>query len=284
MIEQKRKGFSSVVEVGAYDGVDAKEMSDNGFEVFSFEASKVNFDRCVSNYPPESYSTINFINAAASASNGVVEFIDDGGTGACVDCNTGVTATSVKRKVRTVALESALELQSRFGEVGFIKIDVQGHEPQVFSGMMKWLRDDSIAPPIIEFEFDPCLMRSAGTGRSEVVAMLQSLLDAGYTLSDGKVSEYESRVYAFNELAKNGGLPNWVVKNKLEVDAALNDPKVAQLIDQKALEMAWERPLGCGDLIDWYCPKDRSTETWRTYTDVIATKRKKFQHAPSLPK
>jgi FkbM family methyltransferase len=256
-------------------------MSDQLKEVFSFEPSNINYERCTANYPPLQYPNIHFVNAAASESNGVAEFRDDGGSGACLDCETGHQGNAPTRKVRTVALESAPELDNRFGEVGFVKIDVQGHEPQVFAGMMKWLRDDSIAPPVIEFEFDPCLMRSAGTDRAQVLGMLQSLTDAGYSLADGKVSVWEAKVYAFQQLVETNSLPEWVTDKHLDIDAAIKIPELSSLIDDKAHSMAQQRPLGCGDLIDWYCPPDRSTETWRTYTDVIAIKRKKWQHSPA---
>jgi hypothetical protein len=195
------------------------------------------------------------------------------------------------QRIRTVALESALELQERFPEVGYIKIDVQGHEPQVFEGMMKWLRDDSIAPPFVQFEFDPCLMRSAGTDRTQVVNMLEALVQAGYDLADGKVSEWESKVYAFQELEEKGQLSAaaWAAglgkskKKNLDIDAALKVPKLRALIEKKAREMARKRPLECGDLVDWYCPPERSADAWRTYTDVVAMKRSEWRHPPPPP-
>ena len=55
---QAMSGFPIGVEVGAYDGQDASQMVDSGLKVFSFEPSKINYNRCVENYPPKKHKRL----------------------------------------------------------------------------------------------------------------------------------------------------------------------------------------------------------------------------------
>lgn len=269
-MKTRQAGYKVMVEVGAYDGEDAWNMMNNlNSEVFSFEPSKRNFDRCQQSYPPAQHPRLHFVNAAASAADGVAEFTDTGGTGACLGCAAGrdgdVDAAGAAIRVRTVRLESAPELRGRLGDVGAVKIDTQGHEPLVFEGMQKWLTSPE-APPMVMFEFDVCLMRSAGIGKAQVMAMLQSLVDAGYTLGDGPVSDYESRFYAYQAMeGADKTLQDFekVAQRKGEFEAALL---------KKRSEMTALRPTGCEELVDWYCPAGRDPGAPRTYTDMLAVK------------
>ena len=195
-----------------------------------------------------------------------MEFFDDGGTGACVGCNEGRDPSKgSKIKTRSVRLENAPELKGKLAKVGIIKIDTQGHEPSVFSGMENWMRSPE-APPMIQFEFDVCLMKSAGRTPKEIVAFLQSLVDAGYTLADSSVSDFESKYYAFEDLKSSGAT---FFKT---IDEALNDKATAALIEMRRNVMVNERPTDCAELVEWYCPKEREGSPWRTYTDVLASK------------
>jgi FkbM family methyltransferase len=80
-------------------------------------------------------------------------------------------------KLSTVANEH-LEL---FGDVSFVKIDVQGAETSVIEGMKSWLAGLS-KKPIIAFEWWPYGLSRAGSSPEKLKALLSEI---GYETGDG---------------------------------------------------------------------------------------------------
>lgn len=154
-----------IVEVGALDGRDAREAAEHGFQVVSFEPSPTNYKDCLKNAPKDQFPRVTFVNAAASDSDGTVDFMDDGHSGSCVRCTEGVEPTSKHVKVKAMKLDTYFA--KRTAPIELVKIDVQGYEPQVFSGMKELIRKGLVKR--FMFEYDPCLMKSSGATYSSMI-------------------------------------------------------------------------------------------------------------------
>lgn len=154
-----------VVEVGALDGRDAREAAEHGFRVVSFEPSPTNYKDCLKNAPKDQYPRVTFVNAAASDTDGTVDFLDDGASGSCVQCTDGVEPSSKRVQVKAVKLDTYFSKQTE--PIELLKIDVQGYEPQVFSGMAELIRRGLVKR--LMFEYDPCLMKGSGASYSDMI-------------------------------------------------------------------------------------------------------------------
>ena len=273
----KQEGYEVAVEVGSFDGTDARNMAQrSNMEVYSFDASLRNHQRCLKNVPKADNPNVTFVHAAITNFNGTIEFLDDGGTEACSDCTLGVNKSAENIQVDAIRLHEASQLQNKLDQVGFLKLDARGHEPDAIEGMLPWFENDDLAPPTIMIRFDVCTMLSsnAHTSRQKIVKMLNSLQLAGYALEDGPVSQHESWNLDYSTMKSNETKDEFdefdQVRNKPNHEKGLSSVYEAN----STLKDDWtvNRPTDCAALVDWYCPPNRTESGPRTHARILAQK------------
>lgn len=152
---------STILDIGANYGhysIDLSRKCKKG-RVYAFEPIPFTFSvlqKIVQHYKT---TTIELINAAVSDANDTIEMqvplLDFGAP------NTGVAyigAASGKSNKTFTVKTIKLDDYNFVGSIDFIKIDIEGHEPQAFKGMETLLQKHQ---PVILIEFShPCLMRA----------------------------------------------------------------------------------------------------------------------------
>lgn len=172
---------SSVLDIGANYGhytIEMAELCPEG-KVYSFEPVPFTFEvlQKVTSY--FKLKNINLFHNAVSDKKGEIEMtvplLDFGApnTGvAFIGTNDQVNSKTVK--VNTLVLDD-LEIQE---QIDFIKIDIEGHEPNAFKGMEALIKKNR---PVILIEFSyPCLER-AGSHPNDFSDYLQKELHYTFT-------------------------------------------------------------------------------------------------------
>lgn len=138
-------------------------------QVVAFEPTPVTFHRLVENFRLNGWGISQLCHAAVGRTCGRIELPD---LAHPVTTNSPLGAATASRKVE-VALVSLNSLvpEYRGQEVGLLKVDVEGFEPEVFAGADEFLR--AIAPRLIMFE---------SLGGHPDPAVEQTLTTAGYRL------------------------------------------------------------------------------------------------------
>jgi FkbM family methyltransferase len=177
---------SFVLDIGANYGHYAIEMAKlcpNG-KVFAYEPIPFTFqilERIKAHFHANNLMTYH---AAVSETNGTLEMnlplLDFGApnTGVAYIGNSSPTKT-IRHQVKTVKLDD----QKFERSIDFIKIDIEGHEPQAFKGMEQLILTDR---PVSLIEFShPCLAR-ANASPSDFANYLTSQLNLQFFEVKGK--------------------------------------------------------------------------------------------------
>ena len=207
------------MEVGMHSANQCLLQAANGLQAHCVEPSPSSFGRILKRFEialEGSRKRVKFYQMAASDQSGVdLKFMSAGGTGDHVGGG-GVDAWTMTKTesngnmdeqntvtVKSVAIDdiiyNKIQPSINYGQqqngvataasierLYLLKVDVQGHEPSVFSGLQESIRENKIDmimteywPKGIDFMND-----SMGPGNEcqKPVGILQSLLDAGYTL------------------------------------------------------------------------------------------------------
>lgn len=176
-IENFVKPGMKVIDIGAHIGLYTIEMAKHCDRVYSFECSPKSYNFLCSNILLRdlSYKVTTF-NTALSNTVGTTKYYirdpkDGGGNGISVFDKDANTPTI---DVPMVELDSF-----NLKDIGFIKIDVEGHEEYVLRGALKTLSDNNY-PPIL-FESWPERMTDvpAKQIRESLFRFIESL---GYTI------------------------------------------------------------------------------------------------------
>lgn len=116
--------------------------------IFAFEPTPLTFSRLVANFELNNWPTTGLLHAAVGRENGEIEISD---LEAPVTTNSIKFGNPTERKamVKLMSLDSMVGI-CRGREVGFLKVDVEGFEPEVFSGARTFLQE--IRPRFILFE------------------------------------------------------------------------------------------------------------------------------------
>jgi FkbM family methyltransferase len=138
-----------VLDVGANVGHVSLLLSDivGWKNLFAFEPTPLTYSRLVDNWKLNGWTSENLYHMAVGSEAGEV---------AIPDVKTPNTVNSIlsnKEGVATVIVpvRPLDDLRERWkARVGFMKIDVEGYEPQVFAGATRFLQDDR--PRLIMFE------------------------------------------------------------------------------------------------------------------------------------
>jgi FkbM family methyltransferase len=183
MLETPVRKRGLVVEVGSFDGSQAKEAYDKGYQVLVLEPSPPNFELTKTNLegPLRDPSRMVLLQAAASAKRGSATFMtrNTAGTGDHISLDGAVHVGEesnypahqlVKATVPTVALDDVVGTR----KVWFLKVDVQGHEMHVFEGCRKMFQERRVSFGM--FEFQPKQMGP------DAHKLLEDLVSYGYDL------------------------------------------------------------------------------------------------------
>lgn len=173
------------VDVGANIGLHtvflSRRVGANG-KVFAFEPERHNFDLLQRNIALNGLTNVEAHRMALSDHRGFAELSVD----AVNFGNHHITASNAAQtqRIETVEADSVLE-KTPPGSIGFIKIDVQGHEVSVLRGMRRTLeRNPGV---ILCVEVSPSHLRDAGTSARELVDELRALGFQGYEIQAGRV-------------------------------------------------------------------------------------------------
>lgn len=138
-----------VLDVGANVGHVSLLLSDivAWKNLFAFEPTPLTYSRLVDNWKLNGWTSENLYHMAVGSEAGEVAIPD------VKNPNTVNSILSNKEGVATVIVpvRPLDDLRERWkAQVGFMKIDVEGYEPQVFAGATRFLQDDR--PRLIMFE------------------------------------------------------------------------------------------------------------------------------------
>jgi FkbM family methyltransferase len=164
-----------VVDAGANIGLHtlffAKRVGPEG-RVYAFEPGQSAFDRLQNHVKRNQLANVRCLHCALGASEGVVSITEN-----CQDNsrNFVVESSSATTGAKNVALRSLNQLlkEESVGRVDFLKIDVEGFEPQVLEGASNYLRQQSIR--VLQLELDDSSLARLGYTADQVSGMLYEL-------------------------------------------------------------------------------------------------------------
>ena len=144
------KEDKAVIDIGAHMGHYTLNMSHKAQRVYSFECSPKSFNYLCANIALQdmNYSVTKY-NVALSNKEGVANYYIrdklDGGSN-------GISKFNLDEKNNTPYIEVPTKTLDSFGlkNIGFIKIDVEGHEKEVLEGSLNTLKENDYPPFIFE--------------------------------------------------------------------------------------------------------------------------------------
>ncbi len=217
---------STAVDVGANIGLSTILLARAVQRVVAFEPSPTNADYLRRNLASNGISNVEVVVAAVSDRPSTLRFhVAQFGAGSHVVAAGHVLNSSIDTiDVPAVTLDEALA-----GPVSFVKIDAEGHEPDVLAGARAVLARDR---PLIYTEINVwCLSAFAGHSPGAFVRTLFRAFDVGTPLPDGQVVPLPD-AYGF--------LHDLIVHNKGMADICLRPrPDVAM---PTLAELAWPEP------------------------------------------
>jgi len=160
--DQDEATYLDIIEVGANDAKQAREIASRGFNAHSFEPSPKSYIKMTTQLSKDNVPGIFLYNVAVGNSDGAtVNFLDSDSTGASVVVN-GENEPTVEVKMVTIDHFLRGNISPDFGgdfpvienstkHMLAAKIDVQGFEPQVFSGMKETIQKRKIHYIMTEF-------------------------------------------------------------------------------------------------------------------------------------
>lgn len=175
--EQFLKPGMTVVDAGANIGLHAlffaKRVGPEG-RVYAFEPGQTAFDRLQSHIKRNQVANVRCFNCALGASEGLVSITEnreDNSRNFVVESS---SATTGAKNVVLRSLNQVLKEES-VSRIDFLKIDVEGFEPQVLEGATIYLQQQSIR--VMQLELDESSLARSGYTAARVSNMLH---DAGY--------------------------------------------------------------------------------------------------------
>lgn len=217
---------STVVDVGANIGLSTILLARSAQRVIAFEPSPANVDYLRRNLTSNGITNVEVVAAAVSDRPSTLRFhVAQFGAGSHVVAAGHVLGEAIQTiDVPAVTLDDALT-----ASVSFIKIDAEGHEPDVLAGARAVLARDK---PLIYTEINVwCLSAFAGHSPGAFVRTLFRAFDVGTPQPDGTVLPLPDG-YGF--------LHDLIVHNKGMADVVLRPrPDLAM---PTLPELAWPEP------------------------------------------
>ncbi len=217
---------STVIDVGANIGLSTILLARLARRVIAYEPSPPNVALLRRNLALNGITNVEVRAAAASSEPGTLRFhVAQFGAGSHVVASGHVSgATTATVEVPAVTLDS-----ETLPPVAFIKVDAEGHEPDVLAGARRLLARDR---PLVYMEVNLwCLSAFAGYSAGALARTLWLAFEVGKPEADGRVSPLPD---AF------GFLHDLIVHNRGMADVALR-PRDG--MDMPTLpELAWPEP------------------------------------------
>ncbi len=141
------QGRGTLIDVGANIGTIAVPIAVTGSEVICIEMNPTNCLKLMTSANINNFDRFHIIQAAASERDGITTFAGDEAWGQITEGSPGVPV--IKLRLDTVLQMVEREKRNKLDEPLLIKIDVEGHEPQVLRGATELL---SSYRPLIIFE------------------------------------------------------------------------------------------------------------------------------------
>ena len=198
MQEKGKETYLDIIEVGANDARQAREIRSHGFNAHSFEPSPKSYTKMEDALSKDETNGIYLYNAAVGDSDGIsVKFTNNDSTGAQVVLK-GEDDNAVEVKMVTIDSFLRGNIAPDFGGAGkpviqtagnannhifAAKIDVQGFEPNVFRGMKGSIQKRKIHYIMTEFWPKGINSMNGYSSKCEnAVEFLCDLHNAGYSL------------------------------------------------------------------------------------------------------
>ena len=199
LVEEAAVG-QAAMEVGMHVALQCLQAAKAGLEAHCVEPSPKSFERVesrVKRAPADVQQRVHLYNAAAGNSSvGTVQFTGSGGTGDHVgefdvwNMKAGRSQDSKIAKkqgttmeVPSIRLDDVVENKIMNTDVFVLKVDTQGFEPIVLSGLSHSLQTHKIQFLLMEFwPHGMDMMAGREIGSCVAAEVLQNLLDVGYTL------------------------------------------------------------------------------------------------------
>lgn len=232
---------STVVDVGANIGLSTILLARSAQRVIAFEPSPANVGYLRRNLASNGIANVEVVAAAMSDRPGTLRFhVAQFGAGSHVVAPGHVLGNAVATiEVPAVTLDDALTVP-----VSFIKIDAEGHEPDVLAGARAVLARDR---PLIYTEVNVwCLSAFSGHSPGAFVRTLFRAFEVGTASQDGQVAPIPDG-YGF--------LHDLIVHNKGMADIVLR-PRTDMPMPSLP-ELAWPEPAVAA--LDQACRRDASS-------------------------
>jgi FkbM family methyltransferase len=144
------KEGKACVDIGAHMGVYALNMARKASHVYAFECSPQSFNYFCANIALQNlHYSIDRYNVALSNKEGVAQYnIRDKADGGC----NGIVRFQVDEQDKTPTIQVPTRTLDSYGltNIGFLKIDVEGHEKEVIEGAVETLKANGYPPFIFE--------------------------------------------------------------------------------------------------------------------------------------
>ena len=146
-----------IIDIGANHGMVSIPCSLMGYKVVGFEPVKANFDDCINNLTLNNCKDFNIYNYALSNENAELKiYVPECPDNASLSQKAAISNMANKgyteELVRSIKFDDWIIENPQFGDVGFIKIDVQGAEYKVLDGMKKFLSNADDVYMVVEYE------------------------------------------------------------------------------------------------------------------------------------
>jgi len=197
----------TVVDAGANIGLHtlffAKRVGPEG-RVYAFEPGQSAFVRLQSHVERNKLANVRCFHCALGAAEGVVALAEN-----CQDNSRNFVVESSSKPIGTKnialrPLDQVLKEES-VGRVDFLKIDVEGFEPQVLGGASNYLRQQSIR--VLQLELDDSSLARSGFSAGQISGMLHGV---GY-----RCAEWSCQSRSFRPASKASFNTFFVTENEL---------------------------------------------------------------------
>ncbi len=211
---------ATVLDVGANIGLSTILLARAARRVIAFEPSPANAAYLRRNLARNGIGNVEVIACAASAANGVLRFHEaQFGAGSHVVSAGDLSAGAPSIEVRATTID-ALDLPA----ITFVKMDVEGHEPEVLAGARRLLARDR---PLIHLEVNLwCLTAYADHHPSALIRRLWERFEVSTPTPEGNLLPLQSGLGWLHELVlRKGGADDLVIRPR--AGAAM--PRLAEL-------------------------------------------------------
>ncbi|GAC1440372.1 MAG: hypothetical protein NVSMB58_37480 [Terriglobales bacterium] len=204
---------ATVLDIGANIGVSTILLARHAAKVIAYEPSPINVRLLRRNLELNSVRNVDVIAAAVSAQQTVLLFHEaEYGAGSHV-----VTSAHIARERIPIIEIPGVPLDSQaLPPIAFIKMDVEGHEPNVLAGAQGLLTRDR---PLVYSEFNIwCLSAFAGHSAGAFVRTLWDRFEVYEISSNGQLAPlYDAYLFLHDTIVQHRGIADIVFRPRSNV-------------------------------------------------------------------